>query len=326
MLLMERKLIRIIIILLTICIVLAIGYFLTGKNPMEPFVTSSNTLPLPADGNVPNGYYKIDSSNIAMLPAGNEASPLPYGGSSKIPSGYYMVSIAGTNMMAQIPHGFTVSPDMTTLVPVTQSAAYEETSLKNINGNTWQDSNNNTINSPTQAPSVPYNSNNYNIQYHDDLTSINNQGIYDTSINTMYVKDNTGNIVAIDSIGNVATPTYYQPGSFVFGATNFVPNYEDSVYLSRTTGESQVGNAYPTSSKYGGFCNSLKHDITGLESKCNSLDPSVCSSTGCCVLVGGVKCTTGNKRGPRMKSVYSDPGITNKDVYYYMGKCYGNCQ
>jgi hypothetical protein len=43
------------------------------------------------------------------------------------------------------------------------------------------------------------------------------------------------------------------------------------------------------------------------------------------VLAGGKKCTAGNEYGPLLKNIYADPTVQNKETYYYMGKCYGNC-
>lgn len=320
--LMEKKLVSILFIVLTICIVLAIGYFITGKNVMEGLQVNTITIPIPADGVINSGYYKVDEKNMAVLPAGNEAKPLPYGGKDNVPSGYYIINTQGKDMMAQVPYGYTVDTDKKTLIPKTLTA------MKTVDvynsGNTEDPTN--MVYTTTEAPTVSYNTNDYNIQYHDAPEDLVKQGVYDISFSTMYVKDKTGNIVALDFIGDGTTPTYYQPGSFVFGSTNFVPNYEDSVYLSRLTGVSQVGKAPIANSLYGGFCNLYKNDSAGLEAKCNSLDSSVCASTSCCVLVGGSKCTSGDKFGPKMKSVYSDPSIINKDVYYYKGKCYGHCK
>ena len=56
---------------------------------------------------------------------------------------------------------------------------------------------------------------------------------------------NFGNVWAIDADGNkVNIPysslsnftTYNPPGTFTYGASSYVPSYEDSIYLSRSTG------------------------------------------------------------------------------------------
>lgn len=123
--------------------------------------------------------------------------------------------------------------------------------------------------------------------------------------------------------GNIV---YYQPGSFRYGASSYVPYYEDSVYLSRSMNAPVHSPAYYSSSAAdAGFCNYYKSDPDQLEAKCNAVGPANCASTTCCVLLGGQKCVAGNENGPTMKANYSDFLVLNKDFYYYQGKCYGNC-
>ena len=120
-------------------------------------------------------------------------------------------------------------------------------------------------------------------------------------------------------------PVYYEPGSYTFGASTYVPNYEQSVYLSKTTGLSQTAPLSLTPNNTGGFCKSMKNDKIGLDKKCQSLSQDVCPSTSCCVLLGGEKCFGGDETGPANKAAFSDTKITNRDYYYYKSKCYGNC-
>jgi hypothetical protein len=75
----------------------------------------------------------------------------------------------------------------------------------------------------------------------------------------------------------------------------------------------------------GGFCKQNANFPDLLEQGCNILDKNVCASTSCCVLLGGEKCVSGGEQGVTMKANYNEPSITNKDMYYYQGKCYGNC-
>jgi hypothetical protein len=120
-------------------------------------------------------------------------------------------------------------------------------------------------------------------------------------------------------------PVYYEPGSYTFGASTYVPNYEQSVYLSKTTNLSQTTPLDLTPNNTGGFCAAMQADQLGLDKKCQSLSQDVCPSTSCCVLVGGEKCFAGNETGPTNKSAFSDTTIVNRDYYYYKSKCYGNC-
>ena len=75
-----------------------------------------------------------------------------------------------------------------------------------------------------------------------------------------------------------------------------------------------------------GFCEDSGNLTQTIDDRCQELPGDVCASTQCCVLVGGEKCVQGDSNGPTKKSVYSDTSIKNKDAYYYMGKCYGNCE
>ena len=118
---------------------------------------------------------------------------------------------------------------------------------------------------------------------------------------------------------------YYDPASFRFGPSTYVPNYEDSVYLSRTTGQSTIGEILNPAYMLGGLCNYYKNQPMQLEAACQKLDKNTCASTSCCVLLGGSKCVSGKEQGPTVKSNFSDLYVRNRDFYYYQGKCYGNC-
>jgi hypothetical protein len=74
-----------------------------------------------------------------------------------------------------------------------------------------------------------------------------------------------------------------------------------------------------------GFCKFHKTNIERLEQECNKLDNDTCAATSCCLLLGGQKCVAGNENGAKMTANYGDPTIVNREYYYYMGKCYGNC-
>ena len=337
---MERKLIRVLFILLTIILFLAIGYFVTGQNPMgksekdekESFTPNYNNYqiidtkyPIPGNG-IPQGYYQIDKTNMSQLPNNNYASPMPMDG--KIPNGYFVLDMPNIGKrITRIPSGYILDitdNTNTTIIPVTKTAQYVEDSVKT-------DSSRSTPYVPTEKTKKlleksEYKLNDFDVQYHDDISVMKDQmGIYDISFSNMYVYDKDGNRIILPHFLSQSSPTYYKPGSFVFGSTGYVPNYEDSVYLSKTTGLSTLKSVEPESSIKGGFCNLYKTSPLQLEQKCNSIEKTTCASTDCCVLFGGSKCVSGNENGPYMKSVFTDPTIVNKDVYYYKGECYGNC-
>lgn len=168
--------------------------------------------------------------------------------------------------------------------------------------------------------------------YHGDPTKD-----ADSQMGTYYNFDSTGKLVQIEhSESNFAPVLYYVPGAYRFGTSNYVPNYEDSVYLSRVTrnalaqtaealDKNPFGKVVNTADTLGGFCNANKHSVQKIEEKCLALDKDACASTSCCVLLGGQKCVAGSKRGPTLTANYSDYELANKDFYYYQGKCYGNC-
>ena len=120
-------------------------------------------------------------------------------------------------------------------------------------------------------------------------------------------------------------PIYNEPGTFKFDSVGYVPNYEESIYLSKVTGMSQVSTIVDAPYLEGGFCKQFENDKEKLNQKCNSLDKQTCASTDCCILFGGEKCVAGNEFGPTIRNVYSDFTTVNRDYYYYKGKCYGNC-
>lgn len=164
-----------------------------------------------------------------------------------------------------------------------------------------------------------------NTEYHPTEAQIIADNDYkDLKSGDIYVTDQSGNKVLLPRSNVQNTVTYYQPGSYRYGASTYVPNYEDSVYLSKTTGLSSTSSISPPYN-LGGICNQYKDQPLLLEEACQKLNGNICASTSCCVLLGGSKCVSGNERGPTVKSNYSDLFVLNRDYYYYQGKCYGNC-
>jgi hypothetical protein len=181
------------------------------------------------------------------------------------------------------------------------------------------------IDKPRIDTKTKYNSDNLDVEYHDDLQTNGANNIYDTTMGTAKVYDVNGNLVDVVSNAVQGNIVYYQPGSYKYGATSYVPYYEDSVFLSRSTNAIVNTPTYITTNVGGGFCNKYRTDSIQLEHKCNAINNETCAATNCCVLLGGQKCVSGSESGPTMKDNYSDFMIANKDFYYYQGKCYGNC-
>jgi hypothetical protein len=184
----------------------------------------------------------------------------------------------------------------------------------------YLDNNNNIIlNNTQQIPDI-------NTQFHPTEDQIIADNDYkDLKSGDIYVQDQCGNTVLLPRSNVQGSITYYQPGAYRFGASTYVPNYEDSVYLSKSTGLSTTGVIKNHSYLKGGICTQYKDYPQMLEEACQRMDGNLCASTSCCVLLGGSKCVSGNEQGATMKSNYSDVYVPNRDFYYYQGKCYGNC-
>jgi len=346
---MKRNWVICIFLALFICIVLFIGSF-SPMNYFEGFFggINDNSVRIPDDGIVPKGFYKdaTDKTRMKEVPSGyyatdDKSSIIPINGNLPsntepinipangiIPEGYYKIS---ETQMAHVPYGFYADPATHTLRSLSQTNQYEEQAIANAStkGFTggFAGSGNKVFTEP-EDPRTKYNGNTFNnVQYHDTLADINKQtDIYDLSFGSMTVVGPSGNLITIPYTPVQGNATYYQPGSYPFGASSYVPNYEDSVFLSRLTKMSTTSPVYNSASELGGFCSQKKSFPYDLEQKCNSLDKNTCGSTSCCVLLGGSKCVSGDANGPTMKSNYSDIFVKNREQYYHQGKCYGNCQ
>jgi hypothetical protein len=278
-----------------------------------------------SDGNyyLPSGYYIVQSDtsnvdngrippNMALIPPGYIITPdntgifidpsLPANSENifdikpdkdnnyNVQSGYYKI---GNTKMAIIPYGFKTNSSGTgitlnPLVNVINSPVFKNSPTSNLT-----DENANSL--------LKYSSNNYNLKYHDDI-----------SLN--------------DQLGQIhPNPVYYQPGTFKYGGSTYVPSYEDSVYLSKTTLLPTVSPYKTESSKRSDICSELKFQPNKLENVCNNMDKNSCKNSKCCLLLGGSKCVSGNELGPTMKYNYSNYLVQNRDYYYYNGRCFGNC-
>jgi hypothetical protein len=142
-----------------------------------------------------------------------------------------------------------------------------------------------------------------------------------------FVAGPDGKMVALKPTGDLgAGPMYYSPGTYKFGSATYVPSYEDSVYLSKTTGQSSTSSYLDAATMKGGACSYYKDQPEKLEEMCLAVDKNNCGAMSCCVLLGGSKCVSGSALGPHNKLNYGDITLRDKDYYYHDGKCYGNCK
>jgi len=188
-----------------------------------------------------------------------------------------------------------------------------------------------------------YQDDNYNLQYHD--ASFVSAGGYDPSQGTWMSVKGTMTFVPWTQIQQYVTYNAY--GTYRYGNHTYVPSYEESVLLSKTSRTTKTPSTSATLSTlstnggrggrgepmFTGFCSQLNSstDIRRLQEMCHSLPKDQCATTSCCVLLGGNTCAAGNMYGPYQEqgsaSIYHQDATVNmhRDYYYYQGKCYGNC-
>jgi hypothetical protein len=79
-----------------------------------------------------------------------------------------------------------------------------------------------------------YESNNFDVQYHDDIATIieDDPNYQDNSLKIETV-DETGEPATITLSSTMGNPTYYLPGEYIYGAASYIPTYTDSILLSK---------------------------------------------------------------------------------------------
>ena len=271
--------------------------------------------------------------------------------SAQISPGYY-IDVSG--YLAPIPYGYAVSKNKRSYAPLTNTAQYALS--VDLNENAILDASINEIQAKINAIPPPdstalwmlqqqlaklqqqkvtninsnqvsssnYNSDNLDITYHADPLKEKQGDESSAGPGNMWVKID-GKLVAVPYSDVSNTTLYYSPGTYRFNSASYVPNYEESVFLSKLTNEPTTSEVSNLPANQQGFCESTKSSVIERDAKCNTLDKNICASTNCCVLLGGEKCVAGDASGPSVKSNYSDTTIINRDYYYYQGKCYGNC-
>lgn len=271
--------------------------------------------------------------------------------SAQIRSGYY---IDASGYLGSVPYGYAVSRNKRSYAVISETAQYSL--AVNVNESAIIDASINAIQVKINARPPPdsitlwnlqqqlaklqqqkattmnsnpvsssnYNSDNLDITYHADPLKERQDDESSAGQGKMWVKID-GKLVAVPYSDVSNTTLYNSPGTYKFNSASYVPNYEESVFLSKLTNEPTTSNVSNLPVNQQGFCESTKSSVMERDAKCNTLDKNVCASTDCCVLLGGEKCVAGDKSGPTVKSNYSDTTIINRDYYYYQGKCYGNC-
>ena len=273
-------------------------------------------------------------------------------GKAEIEPGYF---INKSGVLQIVPYGYTVSSDKRSYLTKTNTSIYKEASDENTIAEidkkiiSLQGLIDSTIDIVKDAEKIKgyeqeirylrkkrvtlldtnttsnkmYNSDNLDITYHADPTKETPSDSNSLSVGEMWMKDVDGKLKVVSYKDNINTTRYYPSGSYVFNPPAYVPNYEESVFLSKMSNFPNVSSIIKPFTD--DFCPDTASSTIDRETKCNALDHSSCKNSKCCVLFGGEKCVAGNHKGPTITSNYSDITIINRDYYYYKGKCYGNC-
>ena len=72
------------------------------------------------------------------------------------------------------------------------------------------------------------------------------------------------------------------------------------------------------------FCTHNQIDPQLLNEKSRGITKSNCMNTRCTIWTNDYGCVAGNQDGPTYRTDSNNKPI-NIDAYYYMNKCYGNC-
>ena len=171
-----------------------------------------------------------------------------------------------------------------------------------------------SVREPIEAspPAPIYNADAPDIQYH-------------ASANDIAAGETPSSGPTVWTAMSVSPPVAYTPfAGGAAGAPSFVPNYEESVYMSRTSGQSQVAQ-FAAAPPPTDFCPAAAGNRRKTEAGCAALGAAACAATDCCVLLGGTKCVAGGGTGPLLPENYLDSAVARKDAYYHRGVCYGNC-
>jgi hypothetical protein len=276
-------------------------------------------LPIQVRAQIQPGYYIDASGYLEVVPYGNIASTdkFSYVPSSKT-AAYAQAAVANTNakineQIAQLKQQIATTPtsDTFTINGLQQKLAnLQQQQINNMESNKISNSD--------------YNSDNFDITYHADPTQNEQPDSSTAGVGKMWVNIN-GSLVAMPYSDVSNTTLYNSSGSYTFNPASYVPNYEESVFLSKLTNQPTIAKTHNLATNQNGFCASTKSSMIERDAKCNSLDKNMCASTDCCILLGGEKCVAGNQNGPTNKTQYSDTTVLNKDYYYYRGECFGNC-
>jgi hypothetical protein len=274
---------------------------------------------LPSNGNVPDGFYKLDDTSMARLPPGMlpNVSAIDATGKFTYVNGYVTES---QYYEKQYPSTKSTPPAGCYNVDSTHFSILPYGKIADTKANTGY------IDDPalTHSDNVTYENKNLDVTYHPDPSTIRDDMIdSEAQLEGTAVFDPiTKSYTLLPRIAVQSDLFYAEPGKY--GRGNFVPNYTSAVQLSASTQLSTAQPYDPPADKKG-FCSAYA-DLPDIKNvMCKSMNSFACASTDCCVLIGGEKCVSGDEKGPANAVEYSDKNLKNRDFYYYRSQCYGKC-
>ena len=257
------------------------GYKVDSTNPKKiiPITDAEKTKlnpdkydlpPIPKPGEpMPDSYYLLSDTSLAILPPdmkpkvksidfsgnppklliyydkeyiseteyySNQYKPKSLPQTSSLPDGVYyvdpshtLVSFLKTNQIADVGKGYGAIPNPRLNLSATNF---------NFSTSNYRDV-----------------SNNYDVQFHSDAEELKKQNdMYDLEFGEVRVVDQDGNVIILPKTNSQGSVTFYQPGEFPFGASTYIPNYEDSMYLSNIGYRTRFGNTHTNGNTYVNGC------------------------------------------------------------------------
>jgi hypothetical protein len=236
----------------------------TNINMLKP----KQDIPIPKQGDkMPEGYYLLSDSSLAILPP----NMLPNLNKIKISEDnakilyyydigymsetkYYEKKFNPDNNQKELPEGvyYTDSnKDFVSLLKFGQIADKEK-----------------GYGYTMKKEDIKYREieDNYNVQFHDDAETVKKQN--DLKMGEVMVKDQNGNMILLPKAEAQGSVTFYQPGEFPFGASTYIPNYEDSIYLSSVGYRTMLGNTITSNTNCGAICKAYNEFKIQMDLQC----------------------------------------------------------
>lgn len=271
------------------------GYKVDSTNPKK-IIPITNTaeynlnpekhdlLPVPKPGEpIPDGFYLLSNTSLAVLPpnmkpmvksidfSGNPPKLLIYYDKEYISETQYYNNKYTPKSLPQassLPDGVYYTDPSHTLISFLKSNQIADVG-KGYGAILNPLLNLSTTNFDYATSNYRDVSNNYDVQFHSDADEIKKQyGMYDLEFGEVRVVDQSGNIIILPKTNSQGSVTFYQPDEFPFGASTYVPNYEDSVYLSSIGNRTRFGNTQTNGNTYVNGCdmacqayNEFKHKM-----------------------------------------------------------------